>query len=90
MKTCILFDRGIAEKTGFLQTELSISEEFFVESYQVNADTIEFHLEVKSKQTIWEIVVQCLELNLPHGFAFHDNRTKRLEEAKRKLSMYHV
>lgn len=89
MKTCLLFDRAQAEKTKFLQSDLNVLGSIRVEKYQVNYDTIEFHLEVDSKEIVWEIVHQCLEVNLPHGFGFSDDPTKRHEEAILKLKQYH-
>lgn len=89
MKTCLLFDRKQAEITKFLQTELKVVGDVRVEKYQVNYDTIEFHLDVDTKESVWKIVQQCLEVNLPHGFGFSDNPLTRYEEAKLKLKAYH-
>jgi len=89
MKTCMLFDRKQAEKTNFLQTELKVLGDVRVERYQVNYDTIEFHLDVETKESVWQIVQQCLEINLPHGFGFSDHPLTRYEEAKLKLKAYH-
>lgn len=90
MKVCLLFDRERAEETRFFQTDLVVYGKFHVKRYQINRDTIEFHMEVDTKETIWEIVRQSLEMNLPHGFGFSEDQTKRYEEAKRKLMNYHT